>query len=70
MKLQETIDREELLLDTEKPRQLTKHKSEKLDYEELLKEFMFQWKLKRDKQINSDEYYAVVRFAQWLCENT
>ena len=39
-------------------------------YCELLKEFLYEWSLQRTEQINQDEYYAVVKFATWLNENT
>lgn len=39
-------------------------------YCELMSKFLHEWNLKRDIQINGDEYYAVVAFAKWLNENT
>lgn len=77
MKLQKIIDREEIAIDSGKLNQLSKrhnvHKEIKdcfqNNYDEMMKEFLYQWNKKRNEPITADEYYAVVAFNEWLKEN-
>lgn len=77
MKLQKIIDREEVELDSKKLNQLNNihnvHKEIKdcfqNNYDEMMKEFLYQWNLRRNESISADEYYAVVAYNKWLKEN-